>query len=217
MPPEFASNLPFIATIVIGLAVPFYIGYAFHPAQWRLLIPAWFLTALPVITPLSDLLNPDLLALLISYALALPFLVCYLANRKLKWSLVIADTLGIVATIPLSGFLPYNQILGSLVIFIISMPFFLVIFMQKRKIWPLITTFIFLNIGLLALADIFFPGLNHFSFLGLRVNNFSGLLPVGIAITGVILRSVYSSHSIDRIRLSISACVLIFLPAKGTR
>jgi hypothetical protein len=153
MNPQISTTPLLFLLLPFSLAIPFYIGSALVRNRWGLLIPAWILSSLPIITPFSELVNPDLLASLYIFAIAMPFQVVYLVNRQSKWALIVAEVLGGVALVPLAGLLIESPFLTLLVVLAIGLPF-LLISLVKNDSWPFIISGITINIGLLTLSNI---------------------------------------------------------------
>ena len=150
---ENSANFRMILLIPLSLSIPFYIAFALKGKQWELLIPAWMLTILPIITPFSDLINPDLLASLYILAISLPFQVVFLVNRQFKWAIIVAEVLGGVALVPLGTLFIYKSFLAVLVVLTVGLPFLLILFV-KNDLWPFIISGSSINIGILTLSDI---------------------------------------------------------------
>lgn len=154
----FTTDIPTVTHLVMllvpfFLAIPFYLAYALKRKHWRVLVPAWIITFLPILTPFSDLINPDLLACLYIFTIALPFQVVYLVNRQFEWALVVAKALGCLAVLPLVGAFIHMPFLASLVLLAVCLPFFLVSVVKNDR-WPLVISGICVDLGIIGLAEI---------------------------------------------------------------
>ena len=82
---------------VIGL--PFLIGYLRNQTLWGLLIPAYVLFSVGLMVGLigTGWLNDFLVPAYVMLAIAVPFLVVYLRDRKNWWALIPAGIMGTIA------------------------------------------------------------------------------------------------------------------------
>ena len=74
--------------ILLGIAIPFYVGFLVNRRNRGLLIPAWILTILSLITLLADWTEGSWIGSLFLFATSLPFLVIFLINRSRSWALI---------------------------------------------------------------------------------------------------------------------------------
>jgi hypothetical protein len=176
------SALQLIVLIMpLSLALPFYATFTLKRKRWESLIPAWILSILPIITPLSELTNSDLLACFYIFAIALPFQVVYLVNRQFKWALIIAEILGGMAVVPLTGLIICGSFRALLVIMTIGLPF-LLISLVKNNHWHVIISGIAINMGILTVSDILSVN------IGLQQQvPFVSLLTIGSVLMGAVL------------------------------
>ena len=124
--------------VLLSIAIPFYVGFAFNRKAWGLLIPAWVMTVLAFVTLTADLVNGNLVGALFLYAVAVPFLAVYLGNRSRRWALIPAWVTFILGTITLlSGHVDGNLI-GALVLYAVALPFLVVYLSDRTKRWALI-------------------------------------------------------------------------------
>ena len=89
----------FVATyVLLAIALPFFVGFLFNRSNWGLLIPAYVLLAVGVFVPLTDqgVLNDSLVVTYILIAIAIPFFVVFLRDRKNWWALIPAGILSII-------------------------------------------------------------------------------------------------------------------------
>lgn len=175
--------IPFLFSI----AIPFYVGYILNRTQWGLLIPAWTLTVIPIIPPLSDRINPDLLGSMVLFSIAVPFLVGYLVDQRRKWALIIATILGFIGIFPLLNTFIHGDIQGPVVMFLFALPFIAIYSVSKKNWWALIPSGIFASIGLVALLNTLLPEYGYFMIGDYQLVIYNGVLFFGIAITFGIL------------------------------
>jgi hypothetical protein len=124
--------------ILLGLALPFYVGFAFHRTAWGLLIPAWVMTVLAFVTLSADLVNGTLIGALFLYAIAAPFLVVYLLNRSRWWALIPAWVMFILGTITLLSESVTGNLIGALFLYAVAVPFLVVYLWDRTRRWALI-------------------------------------------------------------------------------
>lgn len=84
--------------VLLVIALPFLGVYARRRRQWWALIPAYTLAAVALMLLLTavDLLDDELVAAYVLFAIALPFCVVYLRNRRQWWWLIPAGILTII-------------------------------------------------------------------------------------------------------------------------
>jgi hypothetical protein len=137
--------------ILLSLAIPFYVGSAFHRKAWGLLIPAWVLTVLAFITLTADLVNGNLIGAVFLYAVAVPFLVVYLLDHSRWWALIPAWVLFILGTITLLSEQIDGNLIGALFLFAVALPFLLVYLTNRSRRWALIPAAATALVGTIAL------------------------------------------------------------------
>ncbi len=124
--------------ILLGLAIPFYVGFAFHRTAWGLLIPGWGLTVLAFVTLSADQVNGTLIGALFLYAIAAPFLVVYLLNHARWWALIPAWVMFILGTITLLSGHVNGNLIGALFLYAVALPFLVVYLRDRTRRWALI-------------------------------------------------------------------------------
>lgn len=84
--------------VLLSIALPFLVTYLRRPARWWPLIPAYTLAAIALMLPLEEarILNDELVASYVLFAITLAFLYVYLRNRRNWWALIPAGILGAV-------------------------------------------------------------------------------------------------------------------------
>ena len=124
--------------IMLGVALPFYVGFAFNRKAWGLLIPAWVMTVLAFVTLTADRVNGNLIGALFLYAIAAPFLVVYLLNRSHWWALIPAWATFILGTIVLLADHIDGNLIGALFLYAVALPFLVVYLTNRARRWALI-------------------------------------------------------------------------------
>jgi len=124
--------------ILLGLALPFYVGFAFHCKTWGLLIPAWVMTVLAFVTLSADLVNGTLIGALFLFAIAAPFLVVYLLNHSRWWALIPAWVMFILGTTTLLSEHVNGNLIGALFLYAVALPFLVVYLRDRIRRWALI-------------------------------------------------------------------------------
>jgi len=83
-----------IATLIVGsVAIPFIVAYFLDRSRWALLIPAFILSFVAFIPPLSQILRGEVMGSFIVGMIGLPFLVTYLASPKNWWAIIPGGTM----------------------------------------------------------------------------------------------------------------------------
>ena len=90
----------FIATyVLVAIALPFIFAYfRGDRTNWGLLIPAYVLIAVGVMVPLleTETLTDTTIPAFVMFAIALPFLVVFIANTKQWWALIAGAILALI-------------------------------------------------------------------------------------------------------------------------
>lgn len=139
--------------ILLAIAIPFYVGFAFHRRAWGLLIPAWVMTVLAFITAAADMVNGNLIGAVFLFAIAAPFLVVYLWNRSRWWALIPAWVLFILGMITLLSEYVNGNLIGALFLFAVALPFLLVYLTKRSRTWALIPAAATALVGTIALLS----------------------------------------------------------------
>ena len=124
--------------ILLSIAIPFYVGFALNRRAWGLLIPAWVLTVLALVTLTAELVEGSLIGALFLYAVAAPFLIVYLLDRTRWWALISAWVMFVLGTITLLSDHVDGNLVGALFLFAVALPFLVVYLMDRTRRWALI-------------------------------------------------------------------------------
>ena len=136
------------------ISVPFWIAYLVDSRtnRWAL-IPGWAVAAIGVILLFESFVSDNVFVALIMLAIAAPFLVVFLLDRRQWWALIPGYVLAVIGLIFLfigedSAYLPV------LIMFAIAAPFLFVFLRDRRQWWALIPTCVMGAVGLFLLIEI---------------------------------------------------------------
>jgi hypothetical protein len=140
-----------IASLILGsVAVPFLVAFSLDRAKnWWALIPAWILLVVIGIVEIASGGTGELVATLVMYAIALPFLAVYLTNRSRKWALIPFYILAVVGLIPLLASRAAGEWVAALVLFATAIPFLAAYLRDRTRKWALIPAIALMAIGLI--------------------------------------------------------------------
>ncbi len=144
--------------ILAAVALPFYVGFAMNRRNWGLLIPAWVLTMLTVITLLADQDVGTLIGGLFLFSVGLPFLVAFLADRSRRWALIPAWVLMILGLVTLLAEHVSGNLIGSLFMYAVALPFLVVYLLDRTRRWALIPAAVIAIIGTFPLLSLLISG-----------------------------------------------------------
>ena len=144
--------------VLLAIAIPFYVGFAFDRKAWGLLIPAWVLTVLAFITLTAEMVNGTLIGALFLFAVAAPFLVVYLMNRTRWWALIPAWVMFILGTITLLSEHVNGNLIGALFMYAVALPFLVVYLTDRSRRWALIPAAATALVGTIPLLASFVGG-----------------------------------------------------------
>jgi len=124
--------------LFFGLLIPFTAAYLTNRSQnWWALIPGAFMLFLAVTTLVVDSTDGEWIGSLFLFLIGLGFLVVYLNNRTRTWALLVAYILGVLSIAPAmaSGGGDTAAYFGSVFLFAVALPFFVVYFRTSDKNW----------------------------------------------------------------------------------
>jgi uncharacterized membrane protein HdeD (DUF308 family) len=143
-----------IALGFAGVGVIFLAVYLVNHQQWWALIPFYIMEVIAGIILLSTTnLEGEIVAMLIMFAIGLPFLYLYLRNRAHWWALIpayIMFAIGMFVFLA-SGRMDDN-LLVTYIMFAIALPFFVVFLSNRANWWALIPGGVMAMIGLAFMA-----------------------------------------------------------------
>jgi hypothetical protein len=181
------------ALVLFAVALPFFVVFLTGPRtrQWAL-IPAYVLTVVGTIPLVADQVRGEVLGSFVMFAIALPFLIAFLWNRKNVWGLIVAFILAAVGVIPLIAAADFaGEMIGAFVMFAIALPFWATLIFSRRHWWAAIPAGILTSIG----ATVLLMGLWNFNDTGLALLN--GALNLGISATFFLVWLQRESHPVD--------------------
>ncbi len=143
--------------ILISIAIPFYVGFAITRAR-GLLIPAWVLTVLSLVTLTADALQGTLIGALILYAIAAPFLVVFLLDRSRWWALIPTWVMFVLGTITLLADSVDGNLIAAVFMYGVALPFLAVYLMDRTRRWALIPAAATALVGTIPLFSGLFGG-----------------------------------------------------------
>jgi hypothetical protein len=137
------------APILASVGLPFVVAFALNPRNhWWALIPAWVMAMLTLLVLATSRVSGEVIAALVLFGIALPFLVVYLTDRSRLWALIPAFILSAVGLIPLLVNYVDGQVMGALVLLMLALPFLVVFLWSQRNWWALIPAGVLGSIGL---------------------------------------------------------------------
>jgi len=145
--------------ILLGNALPFWIGYLISRENWGLLIPAWALTVIGAVPWLATAVSGEVVGAVVLFGIGIPFLVVYLNNRQDWWALIPAGVLILIgAVVLLEAQDIAGDLFGGLFMLGLGAVFLLVYWTERERWWALIPAGVLASIGLTAaLASLSLP------------------------------------------------------------
>lgn len=145
----------------VWVAILFFAGliafgvYLTERSDWGMLLTAyilWTITGLIALVTL-DVLWDDIIAFYVLFAIAIPFLVVYLRDRKQWWALIPAYVLAAVGLmVGLIGLGILSDILiPTYILSVIAIPFLVVYLRDHKQWWALIPVYVLVTIALMIL------------------------------------------------------------------
>jgi hypothetical protein len=148
------EEAPFVGAIYMWcVAIPFLVAFLVSPrGNWWALIPAWVMIAISLIILLVEEASGEMIGIFVQLAIALPFLVVFILNRKQWWALIPAAVFVFGAVVTYTAIWVSGNTTGVVAMFSIAVPFFVVYFWAKKNWWALIPAGVMASIGLMILA-----------------------------------------------------------------
>ncbi len=144
--------------VLAAVAIPFYVGFAFNRKDWGLLIPAWVLTVLALVTWTADLVAGTLIGAIVLYGIAAVFLAVYLMDRARWWALIPTWVLFILGSITLLADHVDGNLIGALFMYGVALPFLVVYLTDRTRRWALIPAAATAVVGTIPLLASVFSG-----------------------------------------------------------
>jgi hypothetical protein len=170
--------------LFFGLLIPFIAAYLTdRNRNWWALIPGGVMLFLGLVTLLVDNVGGEWVGAAFLLMFALAFLIVYLTNRVRTWALLVAYIFGVLSLGPMLAAIgdmaPY---FGSVVLFAIALPFYVVYFRTPENWWAIIPAGALTTVG--AVATLAIAGFITDATSGGYVN---ALLMGGLAVTFAVL------------------------------
>jgi hypothetical protein len=143
--------------LFFGLLLPFAAAYLTDRTKnWWALIPGGVMLFLAMTTLLVDNVGGEWVGSLFLFLIGLSFLVVYLNNRTRTWALLVAYILGVLSIAPAmaSGGGDTAAYFGSVFLFAVALPFFIVYFRDEKNWWAIIPAGVLTVLGVIAGAAI---------------------------------------------------------------
>lgn len=134
---------PLIAPVIISLVgLPFIVVYLLDRSNWWALIPGYILFSVAFLVGIEEIgiLGDAWVAPYVLTAVALPFLIVFLADRRQWWALIPAYILlavGLMIALISIGLLQ-DGLIATYVLFSVALPFLIVFLVDRRQWWALI-------------------------------------------------------------------------------
>ncbi len=144
-----------------GLSLVFFACYFLGGlGQWGWLFPALISGALALTIGLGAAgVSGSFVGAPILAAVAIPFYVAYAQDRRGNWwALIPAWVLSVITAITILADVVPGEIIGSLVLFSIGLPFLVVYLLDRSRWWALIPGGVMLVVGLIPLLTLRFSG-----------------------------------------------------------
>lgn len=131
-----------------GLAIPFLVAFGIDVRKhWWALIPAFIMLVLGGVAVFAEQAPGEVIGAAFTFAISIPFLVVYFANRKNWWALIPGFCLAVSGLLILMNTF-ISEWAGGFITLAISLPFFYVYFRNERHWWALIPAGIMASISL---------------------------------------------------------------------
>jgi len=127
--------------LFVGLLIPFVAAYLTDRTRnWWALIPGAVMLFLALVTLLVDSTSGDeWVGSLFLFMVAISFLAVYLNNRTRLWALLVAYITGVLGIAPLMSMGGRDaEYFGSIFLFAVALPFFVVYFRSAENWWAII-------------------------------------------------------------------------------
>jgi hypothetical protein len=140
------------SVMLFSIALPFLLIYVIKRGSfWWALIPGGVVTAVAIIPILTLKLPGEVIGTYVMWAIAVPFWVVYLANRRNWWALIPAGVMTVVGIIPILTLGVRGEAIGTFVMWVIAIPFWVVYLANRRNWWAIIPAGTLTVIGLMPL------------------------------------------------------------------
>jgi hypothetical protein len=134
------NNAAVGSPLFFGLLIPFIAAYLTDRTRnWWALIPGGVMLFLALTTLLVDTVGGEWVGAMFLLMIGLAFLFVYLNNRTRFWALIVAYVLGVLSIAPmLAAFGEMAAYFGSIFLFAVALPFFILYFRSTDNWWAII-------------------------------------------------------------------------------
>lgn len=206
------------AFVLFSIALPFFVVFFMNTQKnWWAIIPACVMGFIALAVMFERYLGDNLMAAVILFGIAVPFLAIYLLDRTRQWALIPFAAMSVIGLIPLMVGFFNDDVLGFVIMFLFAAAFFVVYFWSKANWWALIPAGVFASIGLTVLLDTL-----HFPLFGMGVSGFNNtgtaFLLTGFAATFGVLWLLRAQHPTEWAKypaLSLMALAILALMFGG--
>jgi hypothetical protein len=143
--------------IFFGLLIPFAAAYLTDRTRnWWALIPGGVMLFLALVTLLADSAGGEWIGSMFLFLIGLSFLIVYLNNRTRTWALLVAYILGVLSIAPAMASFGGDTAayFGSIFLFAIALPFFVVYFRSADNWWAIIPAGVMTTLSVIATLGI---------------------------------------------------------------
>jgi hypothetical protein len=145
------------ALFLFMIALSFFIVYLNNRVRnWWALIPAGVMLFLALIVVLSTATSGEWIGALFLFAIALSFFVVYLNNRTRNWALLVAYIMFVLSLAPAMASFGGDTAgyFGSVFLFAIALPFFVIYFRSAENWWAIIPAGVMTTLSIIATLGI---------------------------------------------------------------
>ena len=151
------NNAAVGSPIFFGLLIPFVAAYLTDRTRnWWALIPGGIMLFLAMTTLLVDNVGGEWVGSLFLFLIALSFFVVYLNNHSRTWALLVAYIMFVLSIAPAmaSGGGDTAAYFGSVFLFAIALPFFVIYFRSPENWWAIIPAGVMTTLSVIATLGI---------------------------------------------------------------
>jgi len=141
-----------------GLSLLFFVSYFLSGLRsWWWLFPATILGSIGLSIGAGSIgLVGSAMGTLFLASIALPFFAAFAADTRQNWWALIPGTLmGVIAVIPMIENRVVGEVIGSMVLFSLALPFLLIFLLHTERRWALIPALVLGCVGLIPLLTVF--------------------------------------------------------------
>ncbi|HSO12641.1 MAG TPA: hypothetical protein VLT51_09720 [Anaerolineales bacterium] len=151
------DNPAMVAPLFFGIGLPFVVAYFIERTRnWWALIPAGAMLFLGLTMLMVDTAKGEWIGSLFLFMIALSFFAVYLNNRTRNWALLVAYILFVLSIAPAMASFSGDAAayFGSVFLFAVALPFFIVYFRSDRNWWAIIPAGVMTTLSVIATLGI---------------------------------------------------------------